>query len=132
MLLTRFLPITLYDRPVDRISDALRDFRNKVIYACAIEMAFCLFSLPLGALRGGVAKLSAGMNVILLIVAAIGLWAAAKLSLIWLLVVSEVFTGASCNCTRALCPMLPARHYCGGTYCVELLRCTLSVVAQLR
>mmetsp|Transcript_15657 Transcript_15657/g.54374 ORF Transcript_15657/g.54374 Transcript_15657/m.54374 type:complete len:291 (-) Transcript_15657:222-1094(-) len=81
VLLRSWLPRLFEGRDVRHVSDTLLLVRNHTLYALFVEVALCFISLPLGALRGGISKLSTALNVILLFVATIGLYAAAKLDI---------------------------------------------------
>jgi len=57
-----------------------RRFRNWAVVATVVEFATCLASLPLGFTRGGIARLSAGLNGLLAVIALVGAAGAVRAS----------------------------------------------------
>jgi hypothetical protein len=77
-LLPRFLPERLFGRFTGWMPPRARRWRNRALIATLVEIFFCIASFPLGASRGGIAKLSAGLNGLLLCVAVMGAYGAAS------------------------------------------------------
>lgn len=74
-----------YGFPVRALSPAFIKIRNRTVYALLVELVFCIISLPLGAVRGGITKVSTGVNVTLGAVAVFGILATVKMDYIYLM-----------------------------------------------
>lgn len=83
--LAQLLPPTYVGLPTGYLPSAIRIWRNRVIICICIELALAVASLPLSAVRSGLAKLSTGLNVVMLLLAFVGLQGAGRLSRVLLL-----------------------------------------------
>lgn len=83
LLFSEHTPARFVGVPVEDLPRALLLHRNQTVYALVIEAFTALLSLPLGATRGGVAKIAAGINVFLLAISLLGLWATVKFRYLW-------------------------------------------------
>lgn len=72
------LPRLLYNRATGWIPLTLRRLRNRTVVATAVEALFALASFSLGGMRGGIARIAAGLNGIMLIASIIGFLAALR------------------------------------------------------
>eukprot|EP00937_MAST-01D_sp_MAST-1D-sp2_P007497 g7497.t1 len=87
----RHAPLRVHGLPLASLRPGLVRKRNDAVRACMVEALFALCSLPLGAARGGISKLNAGINGLLFFVACIGLYGSLQfrsmlILLHWLLV----------------------------------------------
>jgi hypothetical protein len=80
-----YLPARLFGVPVHNLPDKLKTARNNAVHACFVEAAFCLLCLPLGAVRGGLAKLNLAINVILMTCGTLGCWASLGFRINWVM-----------------------------------------------
>ncbi|KAA0177073.1 hypothetical protein FNF27_01403 [Cafeteria roenbergensis] len=77
-LLPRFLPPSLFNRATGWMPIEARRARNYALVATAIEFVLALASLPIGFTRGGVSRLSAGINLVLAMVSLVGAFGAVR------------------------------------------------------
>lgn len=83
--LARLLPPTYLGLPTGYLPAAIRIWRNRVIICTCIELALGIASLPLSAIRSGLAKVSTGLNVMMILLSIIGLHGAGRLNRVLLL-----------------------------------------------
>ena len=91
LLKPAYLPPAVYGIPPHALSPSLKALRNRIVYACVLEAVFCLLSVPLGAVRGGIGRMNAGINLVLFFCSLVGLNGALRFNKIhvllhWLLV----------------------------------------------
>ena len=90
-----FLPRTIYGMSPHQLSPSLKARRNRVVYACILEVLTSLLCIPLGAVRAGIGRMNAAINGLLFFVALVGLNGALRFNKIhvllhWLLVMGLV------------------------------------------
>ena len=83
--LPRLLPATYLGVPTGYLPTDIRTWRNYVIICTCIELGLGIASLPLSAVRSGLAKVSTGLNVVMIVLAIIGLHGAGRLNRVLLL-----------------------------------------------
>lgn len=74
-----------YGFPLSMLDPAFISARNRCVYALLVEITFAIFSLPLGGIRGGITKISTGVNVTLALTAVWGLLSTVKMDYVWLM-----------------------------------------------
>lgn len=77
-LLPRLLPASLFGRATGWMPIDARQKRNYAVIATGIEFALALASLPIGFTRGGISRLSAGINFVLALVSLVGAFGAVR------------------------------------------------------